>query len=82
MLLIHGRDIIEPIEIGQRLKVSLVFDQLLGAAMKKTDVRIDPRDNFSIELEYEPQYAMRRRMLWPKVQREIARTRLGHRDLM
>jgi hypothetical protein len=30
MFLVHRRDVIEPIEVGQRLQVGLVLDQLLG----------------------------------------------------
>ena len=32
MLLVHGRDIIQPVKIRQRLKIGLVFDEFLGAA--------------------------------------------------
>ncbi len=34
MLLIHRRDIVEPVEIRDRLQIGLVLDQLLGAAMQ------------------------------------------------
>jgi hypothetical protein len=51
MLLIHRCDIVEPIEIRQRLKIGLVFDQFLGAAMEKPDMRIDPLDDLAIELK-------------------------------
>ena len=34
MLLIHRRDIVEPVEIRDRLQIGLVLDQLFGAAMQ------------------------------------------------
>ena len=36
-------DVVEPVEIGDRLQVGPVLDQLLGAAMQKADVRIAAR---------------------------------------
>ena len=38
MLLIHWRDVVESIEIRERLEIGLVFDQLLGAAMEQADM--------------------------------------------
>ena len=63
MLLIHRRDVIEPVEIRDRLQIGLVLDQLLGAAMQKPDMRIDALDNLAVELEHEAQHAVRRRVL-------------------
>ena len=54
MLLVHRRDIVEPVEIRQRLEIGLVLDQLLGAAMQKPDMRIDAVDHLAVELEHEP----------------------------
>ncbi len=51
MLLIHGRDVIEPVEIGERLQIGLVLDQLFGPAMQESDMRIDPLDNLAVELK-------------------------------
>jgi len=53
VLLVHRRDIVEPIEIRHRLHIGLRFDQLLGAAMQETDMRIDTLDNLAVELEHE-----------------------------
>ena len=78
MLLVHRRDIVEPVEIGRRLQVGLVLDQLLGAAMKQPDMRIDALDNLAVELEHEAQHAVRRRMLRPEIDREVADVVLGH----
>ena len=54
MLLVHRRDIVEPVEIRQRLEIGLVLDQLLGAAMQQADMRIDAVDHLAVELEHEP----------------------------
>jgi len=45
VFLIHRRDVIEPVEVGQRLQVGLVLDQLLGPAVQKTDMRVDALDH-------------------------------------
>ena len=78
MLLIHRRDIIEPVEIRHRLQIGLVLDQLLGAAMQEPDMRIDPLDHLAVELEHEAQHAMRRRMLRPEIDGEVAELVFGH----
>ena len=72
MLLVHRRDIVEPVEIGQRLEIGLVLDQLLGAAMEQPDMRIDAVDHLAVELEHEPQHAVRRRMLRAEIDGELA----------
>ena len=78
MLLVHRRDIIEPVEIRNCLQIGLLLDQLLGAAMQKADMRIDALDDFAIELEHEAQHAVRRRVLRPEIDGEIALCGLGH----
>ena len=80
MLLIHRRDIVEPVEIRNRLQISLLLDQLLGAAVQKPDMRIDALHHFAIELEHQAQHAVGRRMLRAEIDREIAlcRRRVGH----
>ena len=72
MLLIHRRDIVEPVEIRDRLQIGLVLDQLLGAAMQQPDMRIDAGDHLAIELQHQAQHAMRGRMLRSKVDGEVA----------
>ena len=72
MLLVHRRDVVEPVEIGQRLQIGLVLDQLLGAAMQQPDMRIDALDHLAVELEHEAQHAVRRRMLRPEIDGELA----------
>ena len=81
MFLVHRRDVIEPVEVGQRLQVGFVLDQLLGAAMQKSDMRIDALDDLAIELEHEPQDAVGRRVLGPKIDGEIANSGFGHGGL-
>ena len=49
-----------------------MLDQLLGAAMEKPDMRIDALHNLAIELEHKAQYAVRRRMLGPEIEGEVA----------
>ena len=72
MLLIHRRDIIEPVEIRDRLQIGLLLDQFFGAAMQQSDMRIDALDDLAVELQHQAQHAMRRRMLRPEIDREIA----------
>ena len=78
VLLVHRRDVVEPVEIGHVLQIGARLHQLLGAAMQEADMRIDAFDHFAVELENEPQNAMRRRMLRPEVDREIAEVWFRH----
>ena len=77
MLLVHRRDVVEPVEIRDRLQVGLGLDQLLGAAMEQPDMRIDALDHLAVELEHQPQHAVRGRMLRAEVDGEVAKV-LGH----
>ena len=72
VLLVHRRHVIEAVEIGQRLEIGLVLDQLLGAAVQQPDMRVDALDDFAVELEHEAQHAMRRRVLRPEIDGELA----------
>ncbi len=75
MLLIHRRDVIEPVEVRNRLQIGLLFDQLFSTAMKQTNVRIDALDHLAVKLQHEAQHAVRRRMLRSEVDSEIAHAR-------
>ena len=75
MLLVHRRDVVEPVEIRDRLQIGLLLDQLLGAAMQQPDMRIDALDHLAVELQHEAQHAVRRRMLRPEVDGEVAQSR-------
>ena len=79
VLLVHRRDIVEPVEIRDRLQIGLVLDQLLGAAMEQPDMRVDALDHLAVELQHQAQHAVRRRMLRPEIDGEIAEV-VGHRE--
>jgi len=72
MLLVHRGHVVEAVEIGNRLQVGLVFDQLFGAAVKQADVRIDTFNKLAIELENHAQHAVGRGVNRAEVDREIA----------
>ena len=78
MLLVHRRDIVEPVEIGHGLEIGLVLDQLLGAAVQEPDMRVDAIHDLAVELQHEAQHAVRRGVLRPEIDGEVANFRLGH----
>jgi hypothetical protein len=78
VLLVHRRDVIEPVEIGESLQISRLLDQLLGPAMEDPDIWIDALHDFAVEREHEAQDTMRRRVLGPKVDGSITSPSLGH----
>ena len=67
----HRRAIIEPVEIGQSLEIGLVFAELLGAAVEQADMRVDPLDDLAVQLEDQPQNAVRGRVLGAEIDRVI-----------
>ena len=71
MFLVHRRDVIEPVEIGNRLKVGLVLDQLLSAAVEQPDVGIDAGDDFAVQIKNQAQHTMRGRMLGSEIDRQV-----------
>src|SRR5262245_11507153 len=81
VFLVHRRDVIEPVEIGQRLQIGLVLDQLLGPTVQKTDMRVDALDDLTVELQYEAQHAVSRGMLRPEIEGEVAQGGFGHNGL-
>ena len=78
MLLVHRRDVVEPVEIRHRLQIGLILDQFFRAAMEQPDMRIDALDDFAVELEHQAQHAVRGRMLRPEIDGEIADCGFGH----
>ena len=78
VLLIHRRDVVEPVEIRHRLQVGLVLDQLFGAAVEQADMGIDALHHFAIELEHQTKHAVRGRMLRTEIDGEIAQLGFGH----
>ena len=78
VLLVHGRDVVEPVEIADRLQVGLVLDELLGAAVEKADVGIDALHHLAVELEHEAQHTVGGGMLRPEIDVELADVGLAH----
>ena len=70
VLLVHRRDVIQPIEIRDRLQVRFVLHQLFGAAVQQADMRIDALDDLTVELENQTQHAVRSRVLRAEIDRE------------
>ena len=81
MLLVHRRDIVQPVEIGQRLKIGLVLDQLLGAAMQQPDMRVRTLDHLAVHLQNKAKNAVRRRVLRAEIHRDGFDLHLSH-DLL
>ena len=73
MLLVHRRDVIEPIEIRDRLQVRFLLDQLFGAAVKQPDMRIDALDHFAVQFKDKSQHTVRRRMLRSEIDGEVSK---------
>ena len=78
MLLVHGRDVVQAVEIGHRLEVGLVLDELLRAAMQQSDVRVGTLNDLPVELEHQAQHPMGGRMLRPEIERHVLDAALGH----
>ena len=74
VLLVHRGDIVEPVEIRDRLQIGLLLDQLLGAAMQEADMRIDALDHLSVQFQDEAQNSVSGRMLRSEVDRKVAQT--------
>jgi hypothetical protein len=58
-----------------------VLDQLLGPAVQKADMRVDALDDLTVELQYQAQDAVSRRMLGPEIEGEVAQGGFGHNGL-
>jgi hypothetical protein len=48
VLLVHRRDIVEPVEVRDRLEIGLVLDEFFRAAVEKADMRIDAGHDFAV----------------------------------
>ena len=77
VLLAHRRDVIQAVEIGSRLEIGLVLDQLFSAAVEQTDMRIGPLDHFAVHFQHEAQHPVGRRVLRPEIHRERLDLRFG-----
>ncbi|CFX43933.1 protein of unknown function [Candidatus Filomicrobium marinum] len=78
VLLIHRGNIVKAIEIPDRLKVRLMLDQLFGTAMQESDMRVNALDYFAVQLQNEPEHAVRGRVLRTKVDVELAQFGFSH----
>lgn len=78
VFLVHRRDVIEAVEVRNGLEIGLGLDQLFGAAMQKTDMRIDTLDDFAVQFQNQTQHAVRGRVFRTEVDREIADVMLSH----
>jgi hypothetical protein len=58
-----------------------VLDQLFSASMEQSNMRIDAPYNLAIKLQDEAQNAVRRRVLRPKIYREVPAQSVGHNGL-
>ena len=78
MFLIHRGDVIEPVKIRDRLKIGLMLDQFLGAAMQEADMRIHALHDLAIEFQHHSQDTVRGRVLRAEIDCEIAQRCFGH----
>jgi hypothetical protein len=60
-------DIVQPVHVGQRLQIGLVLGQLLGGAVQQADMRVGALDHLAVQLQHQPQHAVRGRMLRAKI---------------
>jgi len=67
VFLVHGRDIVEPVEIGQRLQIRLMLDQLFSAAVQEADMGINALDDLAIKLKHKTKHAVGRGVRGPKL---------------
>src|SRR5262249_38621741 len=79
MLLVHGRDIIEPVKVRQRLQVGLIFDELFGTAVQEANMGICTLHHLAVEFQKEAQNTVRRRVLRSKIDGEAAVLKSGFR---
>src|SRR5258707_9083764 len=72
VLLVHGRHVVEPVEIGQRLQIRLMLDQLFSAAVQEADMGVDALNDLAVKLKHKAKHAVGRGVLGPEVEGEIA----------
>ena len=72
MFVTHHRHIIKAIHITNRLIIRFRFRQLFSRAMQQPNMWISTLNNFAIQLQYQTQHAMRRRVLRAKIHSVIA----------
>ena len=72
MFLVHRRDVVEPVEIGDVLQVGAALHQLFGAAVEKADMRVGALDDLAVELEHQTQHTVGGGVLGAEIDVEIA----------
>ena len=65
-------DVLERVEVADRLVVVGVLAQLLDAAMEVAEDRVEVDDLLAVELEHDPEHAVGRRVLRPHVDEHLA----------
>lgn len=68
-IVVHRRDVVEPVRIGEPLHVGARLQEFLDAAMQVTEHRLGLYDAFAVERELHLQDAVRRRVLRPHVEK-------------
>lgn len=66
-------------EVGRYLKISLVLDEFLCAAMKQADVGVTFLDGLAAKLQHQTQHTVSRRMLGAKVDGQVGHILLRRR---
>ncbi len=79
VLVTHHRDVIETVHVRDRLDEGARLGQLLSGPMQQADVRIGAHDDLAVQLQHQPQHAVRCRVLGTKVHGVVAQ--LSHGSL-
>ena len=66
------RDVLERVDLADRLVVVGVLDELLDAAVEVAEDRVDVDDALAVELEDDPEHAVGRRVLRAHVEEHLA----------
>ena len=78
VLLIHRRDVVQPVKIRDGLQIGLVLDQLLRSPMEKADMGVGALDDLAIHFQHQAQHAVGRRVLGAEIHGEVLEPGLGH----
>jgi hypothetical protein len=90
LLVGHHRNVVESVEVGQRLQVCAVLDELLCASVQEANVGIGAHNLLTIEFENQSQHTVGSGMLGTKVDCVVPdfavlcvfRLVLGHADIL
>jgi hypothetical protein len=67
----HRREVVGPVGEGDDLIVLAVLTQLLEAGVEIADVRNHPDHRLAVQLDHQPQHAVRRRVLGTDVDQHV-----------